>query len=296
MTAAPRWVLVAAALGLVACGLREPREEAGDACPLPASALGSFVRVDGGGFLKGADGLDPEEGQPTQVFVSPFLLQAHEVTNDQFAAFVAATGYVTDAEKTGGSALFVEADTPQVELSWWRLGPEATWRTPGGAGTDLNGKGRHPVVHVSLRDARAYANWAGGRLPQEVEWEYAAQLGLPDPSRSESGVRTPDGVPLANTWDGLFPVKNTLLDGYARTAPVGCYPKTQLGTVDMIGNVWEWTETPFADGRVEFTMKGGSYLCGENYCRRYRPAARGHFEPDFSAGHLGFRIVKDLPR
>lgn len=261
---------------------------------MPESAVGAFVRVDGGGFVKGADGIYPEEGRPTRVFVSPFLLQVHEVTNHQFADFVEATGYVTDAERSGGSAQFVETDTPADELSWWRLDPGATWRTPGGAQTDLEGLGRHPVVHVTLADARAYAEWAGGRLPYEVEWEYAASRGLVDPEDSESGAHALDGTPRANTWDGTFPTHNTELDGYAKTAPVGCFPKTRVGAYDLIGNVWEWTQTPFGSGPEEYTLKGGSYLCGANYCRRYRPAARGRFEGDFSAAHIGFRIVKDL--
>jgi sulfatase modifying factor 1 len=115
------------------------------------------------------------------VFVSPFRLLAHEVTNSEFAAFVAATGYVTEAERNGGSARFNESTTPEVFLSWWRLDPGASWRTPRGAGSTLEGLALHPVVHVTLNDARAYAQWAGGRLPTEVEWEYAASLGLFDP-------------------------------------------------------------------------------------------------------------------
>jgi formylglycine-generating enzyme required for sulfatase activity len=221
------------------------------------------------------------------------LLSVTEVTNDQFAAFVAATGYVTEAERTGGSAGFVETETSSDLLSWWKLDEGATWRSPGGAGSDLDGLGRHPVVHVSLTDARAYAAWAGGRLPNEIEWEYAASLGLFDPDDPESGLRGPDGEIRANTWNGIFPVLNTAEDGFIGTAPVGCYRASLIGAYDMIGNVWEWTETPFGDGNPQFTIKGGSYLCGSNYCRRYRAAARESLEPDFSTAHTGFRIVKD---
>jgi len=263
-----------------------------NACPMPEDAIGRFVRVEGGGFIKSSKGVYPEEGRPTKVYVSPFLIQVHEVTNDQFAAFVAATGYVTAAEQGRGSAAFVQTDTPDDLASWWRLDPGATWRTPEGKGSGLEGKGRYPVVHVTLEDARAFAKWAGGRLPSEVEWEYAASLGLFDPDDPESGVRGPDGEPRANIWNGPFPTVNTRKDGFAGVAPVGCFPPSRLGTHDMIGNVWEWTESPFGRTADRFTIKGGSYLCGETYCRRYRPAARGHLEAELSTAHVGFRIVK----
>ncbi|MEL6362815.1 MAG: SUMF1/EgtB/PvdO family nonheme iron enzyme, partial [Pseudomonadota bacterium] len=142
-------------------------------CSLDQKDLGAFVDIPGGGFVKGADPLYPEEGPPKKVFVSPFRLQTHEVTNSQFTEFVAATGYVTEAERNGGSAQFSESDTPEVFLSWWSLDTNATWRTPDGAGSDLTGRDLHPVVHVTLNDARAYAAWAGARIPTEVEWEYA---------------------------------------------------------------------------------------------------------------------------
>jgi formylglycine-generating enzyme required for sulfatase activity len=148
------------------------------------------------------------------------------------------------------------------------------------------------VVHVSLNDARAYALWADGRLPTEVEWEYAASLGLFDPDNPESALRGPDGRARANTWDGVFPVINLKTDGFAGSAPVGCYEESRIGTYDMIGNVWEWTSSRFDSQQAEYTIKGGSYLCGSHYCRRYRPAARQKLEPDFSTAHVGFRIVK----
>ncbi len=294
---ANRRPLVAGALGVAGCLAAAATYLPGStpaACPMPLDAIGIFVRVDGGGFVKGADGLYPEEGRPAKVFVSPFLLQVHEVTNDQFAAFVADTGYVTDAEKSGGSAQFVETTTPQDLMSWWRLDEGATWKTPDGAESDLAGRGRHPVVHVTLRDARAYAAWAGGRLPNEVEWEYAATLGLFEPEDPESGVRGPDGEVRANTWDGQFPTLNTAEDGFVGTAPVGCFRKSRINAYDMIGNVWEWTETAFDRGAIRFTIKGGSYLCGRDHCRRYRAAARQGIETDFSTAHVGFRIVKSV--
>lgn len=263
-------------------------------CALDQKALGRFVDIPGGGFVKGADARYPEEGPLQKVFVSPFRLQIHEVTNSQFAQFVAATGYLTEAERSRGSAQFTESDTPNVLLSWWKLDVGATWKTPRGAGSNFDGLALHPVVHVTLNDARAYAKWAGGRIPNEVEWEYAASLGLFDPMDPESGVRAPDGTPRANIWTGLFPVLNTRRDGFAGTAPVGCFAPGLTGAYDMIGNVWEWTDSQFAPAVPRFTIKGGSYLCSENYCRRYRAAARQSLERDFSTAHIGFRIVKDI--
>ena len=290
--------LVAASvvIGAVLGGFRglEQFADAGDGCALDREGLGAFVDIPGGGFVKGAAPVYPEEGPAEKVFVSPFRLQAHEVTNSQFADFVAATGYVTEAERNGGSAQFNESPTPQVFMSWWKLDPAATWRTPQGAGTDVDGLELYPVVHITLNDARAYADWAGGRLPTEVEWEYAASLGLFDSADPESGMRGPDGEARANVWSGTFPVLDTVRDGFAGIAPVGCFKPGLTGAYDMIGNVWEWTDSPFGPGVPRFTIKGGSFLCSENYCRRYRAAAREGFEPDFSTAHLGFRIVKDL--
>jgi len=250
----------------------------GRACSLNEAGLGGFVDIPGGGFVMGVDPVFPEEGPPRKVLVS----------------FVAETGYVTEAERGGGSARFHESDTPEVFLSWWTLDRQATWRQPDGAGSDLAGRELHPVVHVTLNDARAYAAWAGGRLPTEVEWEYAASLGLFDPMDPESGVRAPDGGLRANIWTGLFPVINSRRDGFAGTAPVGCFEPGRTGAYDMIGNVWEWTDSPFAPSVPRFTIKGGSYLCSENYCQRYRVAARESLEVDFSTAHVGFRIVQSV--
>ena len=262
-------------------------------CAIVEGAVGGFVDIPGGGFVMGADPRYPEEGPPRRVFVSPFRLQAHEVTNGQFAAFVEATGYETEAERNGGSALFQETSTPEILMSWWRLDRSASWKTPAGVGSGLEGLALHPVVHVSLKDARAYAEWAGGRLPTEVEWEYAASLGLFDPNDANSGMRAPNGEARANVWTGLFPLSDTGADGFAGLAPVGCFDPARTGAYDMIGNVWEWTETPFARGALRFTIKGGSFLCSDNYCRRYRVAARDSLERDFSSSHVGFRIVED---
>ena len=173
----------------------------------------------------------------------------------------------------------------------WELVRGATWKTPAGPGSDLSGRLDFPVVHVSLNDASAYAAWAGGRLPTEDEWEYAGSLGMPDSADKSSGAFGPDGEPVANTWQGLFPVVNEAKDGFAEAAPVGCFPPSRIGLHDMIGNVWEWTATPYAAS--QYTVKGGSFLCAPSYCRRYRGAARQGQDTDFSTNHIGFRIVKD---
>jgi len=262
------------------------------ACALTADDLGEFVNIPGGGFVQGANARYPEEGPARKVFVSPFRLLLHEVTNSQFAAFVAATGYVTEAERMGGSARFEASDTPEVAMSWWSLDPAATWRTPDGEGSDLMGRELHPVVHVTLNDARAYAEWAGGRIPTEVEWEYAASLGLFDADDPESGMHGPKGEARANIWNGPFPVRDLGEDGFKGLAPVGCFEPGLTGAYDMIGNVWEWTESPFDKSAPRFTIKGGSFLCSDSYCQRYRAAARQSMEGDFSTAHIGFRIVK----
>ena len=251
-----------------------------------------------GQFEKGKSPVYPEERPQETLHVGAFQLQAHEVTNDQFAAFVAATGYVTDAERSAeqggpgaGSAVFRH---PEGALSGnpWALVSGATWRAPEGPGSSIEGEGQIPVVHVSHADAAAYAAWAGGRLPSEVEWEYAASLGLPNPSDQKSGAFDGDMRPVANTWQGMFPMTNTRADGFEGLAPVGCFAPSQIGLFDMIGNAWEWTSTPYRDG--QYTIKGGSFLCAPNFCRRYRPAARQPQDTDFSTNHIGFRIARDV--
>jgi sulfatase modifying factor 1 len=224
--------------------------------------------------------------------VEGFRLQTHEVTNGQFAKFVGATGYQTDAELSstsrdpgGGSAIF------DMDTAGWRLVRGATWRTPSGPGSNIKGADDLPVIHVSHRDAAAYAAWSGGRLPREIEFEYAASLNLPDPTNQLSGTFDPAGRPVANTWQGFFPVRDEATDGFRGLAPVGCFPPGKLGAFDLIGNVWEWTDTAFQAG-PQFTIKGGSFLCARNFCGRFRPAARQSEDADFSTNHIGFRVVK----
>lgn len=265
-------------------------------CPAEAFRQGQYITLPTGSYIKGADPLYPEESPSMRLRVAGFAMQAHEVTNDQFAAFVKATGHVTAAEMAlssddpaAGSALFLR-DAAGLN-GRWVLRKGATWRTPEGNGTSIEGKGRHPVVHVTLADAQAYARWAGGRLPTEEEWEYAASLGLPDRTNRFSGAIDADGTPRANHWQGVFPVKDAALDGFSGTAPAGCFPADRSGIHDLIGNVWEWTDSPADDKHM--IIKGGSWLCAANFCARYRPAARQPQENDFSSNHIGFRIIRD---
>lgn len=291
--------LILSCFGLFACTPNGHVDETvQQACHLSHQDLGNFIDVPAGSFVKGAQALYPEEAPSVKLQVEAFRIQAHEVTNRQFADFVRATGYVTDAERglqegrgDAGSAVFTHPTTESGAQQQWALARTADWQHPEGRESSVQGRDLHPVVHISKRDAEAYAKWAGGRLPSEIEWEYAATLGLPDLSNPVSGAYSETG-PRANTWQGVFPVVDLGDDGYTGIAPVGCYTPDRLGLYDMIGNVWEWTDTPFGEGT--HTLKGGSYLCANNFCRRYRPAARHPQETDFSSNHIGFRIVQDV--
>lgn len=264
------------------------------------------VRIEGGAFEKGAGAIYPEEGATRRSSVDGFWIDPAEVTNARFARFVAETGYVTVAERapdpTLHSSIPREALVPGSAVfallgpdgdGVWRFTPGASWHAPEGSRSTLKGREHEPVVHIAYDDAAAFAGWTGGRLPTEAEWEFAARGGL-DGAAYEWGDAAPDDLPerRANTWQGVFPVIDTGADGYQGTAPVGCYAPNGYGLHDMTGNVWEWTAD--ADPAKNLgIIKGGSYLCAENYCRRYRPAARHPQELDFSTNHLGFRVVYD---
>lgn len=296
-------LLMAGVVAVAACSTqpeappeREPTQSAKRDCPAAGFRPGQFITLASGSYIKGADPLYPEERPSIRLRVEGFAVQAHEVTNDQFAAFVKATGYVTEAEQAlqsrdaaAGSAVFIR--DREGRNGRWVLRKGATWRTPEGPGSNIAERGRHPVVHVTLADARAYAKWAGGRLPSEEEWEYAASSGLPDPANRFSGAVNDKGVPRANHWQGVFPVRDEGKDGFPGTAPAGCFPADRNGVHDLIGNVWEWTDSPADDAHM--IIKGGSWLCAANFCARYRPAARQPQENDFSSNHIGFRIVRD---
>ena len=295
--------LLAAAI-LAACGAAAPPDAPQadgslQTCGLEPGAIGQFVTVPAGQYRKGAYAVYPEEAPEMILHIAGFEMLAHEVTNGEFARFTDETGYLTTAERSAaaggpgaGSAVFRMPAERAAPTDTWQLVPGATWRAPEGPGTDISARASHPVVHVSLADAEAYAAWAGARLPTEEEWEYAAAIGLPDPADAQSGAYDASGKPVANTWQGIFPVADQASDGVAGRAPAGCFAPSAIGLYDMIGNVWEWTATPYQTG--ENTIKGGSYLCADNFCRRYRPAARQPQEADFSSSHIGFRIVRDV--
>ena len=262
--------------------------------------------VPAGTFAMG-DRLYPEEGPPRTVSVEGFWIDSTEVTNRDFSAFVAATGYVTVAERPvdamlhphlppemrkPGAVVFVmpnDVDGMGDISQWWQYVPGANWRHPGGPKTSIEGREDFPVTAVALEDARAYAQWKGRALPTEAEWEWAARAAEPDAPPARERPQE------ANTWQGLFPVVNTAEDGFVGVAPVGCFEANALGLHDMLGNLWEWTADAYDGRRDANVIKGGSYLCAPNYCMRYRPAARQPQEVDLATSHLGFRTVRAAP-
>lgn len=293
-------VLLACAM-LSACGGENPAAEARTASACTGLADDAMVWIPGGSFTMGEDPRYPEEGPPRTVSVEGFWMDVHEVTNAQFAAFVAATGYVTLAERAPpplpgappemlqpGSAVFRVPS--REDPAWWRWAVGAQWRDPLGDEAGIAGQERHPVVQIAYEDAAAYAKWAGKQLPDEAQWEYAARAGapaLPEPVDAQ-------GRPGANTYQGVFPARDLGTDGFTGRAPVGCFAANAFGLRDMIGNVWEWTST--AGARVDASepvgvIKGGSFLCAANYCARYRPAARQFQERSLGTDHIGFRLI-----
>ena len=295
-----------------------------------------MVFVPGGSFAMGSDREHPEERFSHVVRVDDFWIDRYEVTNAQFKEFVKATGYVTLAERgldpkthpnmsedltAPGSVLFIQPtklDRGGDITQWWQYVKGANWREPEGPGSSIEGKDNYPVVHLAYEDALAYARWRGRDLPTEAQWEYAARGGR-ESGDDWSEAFDKDGKPIANSWQGIFPVYNTEQDGYAGPAPAGCFAANSYGLYDMIGNVWEWTADWYVPGhRREAALnpngptllevgvaagqaprkviKGGSYLCSSNYCARYRAAARQPQEVDLGAGHIGFRTVLNGPR
>jgi len=252
------------------------------------------VRIDATSVILGDNRAYPEERE-RNAKVDGFDIDKFEVTNAQFAKFIKETAYVTTAEKpqlgfdVPGAAVFTPPSADQ--RNWWQFVEGANWRHPEGPDSTIDGKDNEPVVQVSHEDALAYA-WAGRDLPTEAQWEHAAKAGTKT-LYVWGDERAPDGVEMANTWQGSFPIKNTLEDGYPGRAPVGCFPANPNGLHDSIGNVWEWTKSDYSANAATptYTIKGGSYLCAENYCARYRASARQPQEADLPTNHIGFRTV-----
>jgi len=305
-----------------------------------------MISVPAGEFRMGSDDHYPEEAPTHAVRVDAFAISSTAVTNEQFAAFVEATGYITVAERpldpadypgapvenlVPGSLVFTMTQGP-VDLrhlsQWWTWTPGASWRHPEGPRSSIDERADHPVVHVAFEDAEAFAMWAGEALPTEAEWEYAARGGVDGRAFIWGDDAVPDGEYLANFWQGDFPWRNSEADGFPGTAPVGSFPPNGFGLFDMAGNVWEWTtdwyssghpqpadgdaekpccvptnprgpdvEASFDPAQPQFrvprkVIKGGSFLCADNYCQRYRPAARRPQMIDTGMSHIGLRTIK----
>ncbi|MEE6177558.1 formylglycine-generating enzyme family protein [Mycobacterium sp. 050134] len=289
--------------------------------------LTELVDLPGGSYQMGSASFYPEEMPVHTESVGPLAIERHPVTNAQFAEFVAATGYVTVAERAldpaqypgidpndcAPGALVFRPTSGPVDLrdwrQWWTWVPGAHWRRPFGPDSSIDDRPDHPVVQVAYPDASAYARWAGRRLPTEAEWEYAARAGTTTVYPWGDTV-APDGQLMANTWQGNFPYRNTGALGWVGTSPVESFPPNGFGLFDMIGNVWEWTVTRYqvrhrpdgpantccpppdtGDPAVMQTLKGGSHLCAPEYCHRYRAAARSSQSQDSATSHIGFRCA-----
>lgn len=297
-----------AALGPTEPTASRPRNTRGQVL-LPG---GSFAMGDAFGEGYAADGETPVH----QVRLTPYWIDATAVTNAAFAAFCKDTGYITDAEQLGVSAVFHLAfrgdrDAVLHEVAtapWWWAVRGASWRHPDGPASSIQDRQNHPVVHVTWQDATAYCAWAGKRLPSEAEWEYAARGGLDGRRFAWGDELTPRGRWQCNIWQGAFPRVNTKEDGHLSTAPVKSFRANGHGLWQMAGNVWEWCadwfdpgyygESPVEDPHgpatgVARVIRGGSYLCHDSYCHRYRVAARSSNTPDSASGNMGFRCANN---
>ncbi|MEM1264966.1 MAG: formylglycine-generating enzyme family protein [Pseudomonadota bacterium] len=315
--------------------MQKGEDPAGQACCTPArgggpvlqdqnAPGGKAVKDDGAVDIPGGTALvgtnapqipDDGEGPLRKVAVKPFRMAATAVTNAQFRAFVEATGFVTEAERFGWSFVFWSQVPKAVgptqavsEVQWWRRVDGATWFAPNGPETEEACSPDHPVVHVSWNDARAYADWVGGRLPTEAEWEHAARAGQGD-VRFPWGDAEPNDTDFTpcNIWQGRFPAQNTAADGFVTTAPARSFEPNAFGLFNLAGNVWEWTADPYRVRSLKSTVKkrlagmrgyklskGGSFLCHRSYCYRYRIAARSGTSPDSATTHHGLRVVWSL--
>lgn len=291
-----------------------------------AAAEGRMILLKGGSFLMGAtakasshrhfaqaggqraDARDPahdvsdEDEYPAhRVTLKPFYLDATEVTNEEFAQFISVTHYQTDAEKQGSAWVFKQGQKD------WEETKGADWRHPLGPDSTITNLMNHPVMNVSWQDAAAYAKWAGKRLPTEAEWEYAARGGRAGQFYPWGNQLKPQGKPLANFWQGVWPNENKLEDNFYYTAPVASFAPNDFGLYDLIGNVWEWTadwygadyyahsptRDPKGPRKGEMRVaRGGSWFCSENYCGAYRVGFRGQSPIDSGFNNVGFRCAR----
>lgn len=251
------------------------------------------------------------EGPVRRVWVDQFSIATTAVSNAEFQQFVEATNYVSDAERAGSSFVFhafvenASGVPASAHAPWWRDTVGACWHAPEGAHSSISDRQTYPVVHISHNDAVAFCGWAGARLPTEAEWEYAARGGLSEQPFPWGAELVPGGVHRCNVWQGEFPHANTAADGYAGTAPVKHYEPNDFGLYNMTGNVWEWVADRFTHmhsprqsrnpkgplNGMQFVAKGGSYLCHESYCMRYRTSSRQALSANACAGNVGFRVA-----
>ena len=284
-----------------------------------------FIKIPAGSFVMGASTKEgyPKDNELPQVKLemNAFEISETTVTNLQFSKFVKETGYVTTAEKYNGTFVFhllvndenIKDSTRLKNLEWWNYVEGANWKHPYGPESGIDDILDYPVVHISYIDAVAFCEWYGYRLPTEAEWEYAARAGSP--------YRWPwgpdfllDGNYQCNIWQGNFPFNNSKEDGYLATAPAKSYNKNSFGLYNVIGNVWEWCSNPrwmplnefrekehtdFAfnsiseiDEEGQFALRGGSFLCHDNYCNRYRLGARNGNTANSTSSNTGFRVCR----
>ena len=290
--------------------------------------LEGMIQVDAGSFNMGYEGPDSfpgdGEGPKRKVELDSFYLDQTTVTNLQFSKFIEETDYITDSERFGWAYVFVgqlkksivrklDQSKSVKGLQWWVGIEGANWKKPEGPGSTIKSRMHHPVVSVSWNDALAYANWANKRLPTEAEWEYATRWNNDQSGKFPWGDNlTPGGKHRCNVWQGVFPNNNKCEDGYLWTAPAKSFQRYNNGFYNLIGNVWEWCDDWFSNkwhiensqkARInptgpncgsEKVMKGGSFLCHDSYCNRYRIGARTSNTPDSATTNLGFRCAKNL--
>jgi formylglycine-generating enzyme len=296
------------------------------------------VWIPGGKFWMGSAEVTFTDAQPWhQVYVDGFWMSRTLVTNSQFRKFADETGYITSAEQkprstdipgvspdqlVAGSAVFLPPVEPvdlHDHLQWWRYVTGASWKHPEGPESSVTNEDNYPVVQVAWRDAEAYCKWSGGRLPTEAEYEFAQRGGLEKKRYGWGDEYRQGGKYMANTFQGHFPDRNNMADGYAGTSPVSAFPANQYGLYDITGNVWEWTSDwyrsdyyqslvsageiarnplgpltsfdPEEPGIAKRVQRGGSFLCSNQYCSRYIAGARGKADPDTATDHTGFRCV-----